>query len=123
MRGDNDPARSWRHAVAALDRAYPGIEERVGPLLGPPAPTSFEGLVTALADRTEGWAAGLPLAALSLRGQADVTGLCLAFTGSNRYVLDFLAEEVLERQSGQVRTFLLEEPRCWNGCPARCATR
>ena len=32
---DNDPARFWRHAVAALDRAHPGIEERVGPLLGP----------------------------------------------------------------------------------------
>jgi ATP/maltotriose-dependent transcriptional regulator MalT len=45
---DNDPARFWRHAVAALDRACPGIEERVGPLLGPPAPASFEGLVTAL---------------------------------------------------------------------------
>ncbi len=40
--GDNDPARFWRHAVAALDRARPGIGERVGPLLGPPAPPSFE---------------------------------------------------------------------------------
>ena len=205
---DNDPARFWRHAVAALDRACPGISERVGPLLGPPAPASFEGLVTALineiaakpgasemrlvlddyhligsqpvhaslgfllehrppglglvlasradpplplarlrargqlaelraaelqfsegeaaallreaaadlpdaavaalADRTEGWAAGLQLAALSLRGQADVAGFVAAFTGSNRYVLDFLAEEVLERQSEQVRAFLLE---------------
>ena len=46
--GDNDPARFWRHAVAALDRARPGIAERVGALLGPPAPASFEGLVTAL---------------------------------------------------------------------------
>ena len=46
--GDNDPARFWRHAVAALDRACPGIGERVGPLLGPPAPASFEALVTAL---------------------------------------------------------------------------
>src|ERR1700750_2887191 len=45
---DNDPARFWRHAVAALDAVYPGIGERVGPLLGPPAPHSFEGLVTAL---------------------------------------------------------------------------
>ena len=45
---DNDPARFWRHAVAALDRARPGIAERVGALLGPPAPASFEGLVTAL---------------------------------------------------------------------------
>ena len=209
---DNDPARFWRHAVAALDRAHPGIEERVGPLLGPPVPPSFEPLVTALinelaarpgddkvrlvlddyhlidsrpvhasvgfllehrppglgvvlgsridpalalarlrargqlaelraselrftqdeaaallqqiaavpaaalpdadvaalAARTEGWAAGLQLAGLSLRGQADVAGFVAAFTGSHRYVLDFLAEEVLERQPGQVRTFLLE---------------
>ena len=206
---DNDPARFWRHALAALDHVRPGIGERVSPLLGPPAPASFEGLVTALinelaagpddgemplvlddyhligsqpvhaslgfllehrppglgvvlssrsdpplplarlrargqlaelraaelrftadeaaamlreasgadlpdaavaalAARTEGWAAGLQLAALSLRGQADVAGFVAAFTGSNRYVLDFLAEEVLERQSEQVRTFLLE---------------
>ena len=64
--------------------------------------------VTALAARTEGWAAGLQLAALSLRGHADVAGFVAAFTGSHRYVLDYLAEEVLERQSEQVRTFLLE---------------
>ena len=47
---DNDPVRFWRHTVAALDRARPGIGERVGPLLGPPAPASFEGLVTALVN-------------------------------------------------------------------------
>jgi len=209
---DNDPARFWRHAVAALDRARPGIGERVGPLLGPPSPPSFEPLITALinelatapdgdevllvlddyhvidsrpvheqvgfllehrppglgvvlasrsdpplalarlrarsqlgelrvgdlrftadeaggllahvaagpsggfpeaavaalAERTEGWAAGLQLAGLSLRGQADIARFVAAFTGSNRYVLDFLAEEVLERQSEPVRTFLLE---------------
>ena len=46
--GDNDPARFWRHAVAALDRVRPGVSERLGPLLGPPAPSSFEPLVTAL---------------------------------------------------------------------------
>ena len=46
--GDNDPARFWRYVVAALDRAQPGIAGRLGPLLGPPAPRSFEGLVTAL---------------------------------------------------------------------------
>ena len=210
--GDNDPARFWRHAVAALDRAVPGVGGRVGPLLGPPAPPSFEGLVTALinelaaepgdveallvlddyhligaepvhaslgfllehrppglhlvltsradpplglarlrargqlaelraaelrfttgeaaallqqaaagpgvaladadvaalAARTEGWAAGLQLAALSLRGQEDVAGFVAGFTGSHRYVLDYLAEEVLQRQSEQVRAFLLE---------------
>ena len=202
--GDNDPARFWRHAVAALDRARPGIGHRVAPLLGPPAPSSFQGLVTALinelaaeeallvlddyhvigspqvheslafltehrpaglrvalasrsdpplalprlrargqlteireadlrftpgeagellqhatsalpeasvaalAARTEGWAAGLQLAGLSLRGQADAAAFVAAFTGSHRYVLDYLAEEVLERQDSQLRTFLRE---------------
>ena len=52
--GDNDPARFWRHAVAALDRARPGIAERVAPLLGPPAPSSFQGLVTALINDLAG---------------------------------------------------------------------
>ena len=199
--GDNDPARFWRHAVAALDRARPGIGDRVAPLLGPPAPSSFQGLVTALinelaaeeallvlddyhligspqvheslaflaehrpaglhvalasrsdpplalarlrargqltevrvadlrftpgeagellqhtasalpdasvAARTEGWAAGLQLAALSLRGHEDAAAFVAAFTGSHRYVLDYLAEEVLERQDTQLRTFLRE---------------
>jgi LuxR family maltose regulon positive regulatory protein len=46
--GDSDPARFWRYVIAALDQAQPGIAERLGPLLGPPAPRSFEGLVTAL---------------------------------------------------------------------------
>jgi LuxR family maltose regulon positive regulatory protein len=52
--GDNDPARFWRHAVAALDRARPGIGDRVAPLLGPPAPSSFQGLVTALINELAG---------------------------------------------------------------------
>ena len=206
---DNDPVRFWRHVVAALDRARPGIGERVSPLLGPPAPPSFEGLVTALinglaaqpgedetvlvlddyhlvdaqqvhtslefllehlppglrlvvasrsdpplplprlraggqlaelragelrftveeaaallqeatradlpgaavaalASRTEGWAAGLQLAALSLRGQADPAGFVATFSGSHRYVLDYLAGEVLDRQPEEVRAFLLQ---------------
>ena len=50
---DNDPARFWRHVIAALDRARPDIGERVGPLLGPPAPTSFEGLVTSLINELD----------------------------------------------------------------------
>jgi len=206
--GDNDPARFWRHVVAALDRVRPGIAGRADPLLGPPAPRSFEGLVTALindlaaqpaedevlvlddyhlidaqpvheplefllehlppglhlvlasradpplplarlrargrlaelrtgdlrftaeeaaallresagpglpgaavaalAARTEGWAAGLQLAALSLRGQADPAGFVAAFSGSHRYILDYLTAEVLDLQTEQVREFLLE---------------
>ena len=196
--------------MAALDRARPGIGAPVAPLLGPPAPSSFQGLVTALinelaaqpdeallvlddyhvigaqpvheslsvlgrapagrdppgagqpersaagagavgargqlaelraaelrftsgeaatllrhvtarsglalpdavaaalAARTEGWAVGLQLAGLSLRGHDDVAGFVAAFTGSHRYVLDYLAEEVLEQQDEQVRIFLRE---------------
>jgi LuxR family maltose regulon positive regulatory protein len=45
---DSDPARFWRYVVTALDRVRPGIGELAGALLGPPAPRSFEGLVTAL---------------------------------------------------------------------------
>ena len=64
--------------------------------------------VAALGARTEGWAAGLQLAALSLHGHDDAAAFVAAFTGSHRYVLDYLAEEVLEGQDKQVRTFLLE---------------
>ena len=207
--GDNDPARFWRYVVAALDQAQPGIAGRLGALLGPPAPRSFEGLVTALINelaaqagrdevllvlddyhlvdsgpvhesvafllenlppgllvvvsgradpplplarlrargqlaelraaelrfttgeaaallgaaagpvlpdtavavltaRTEGWAAGLQLAALSLRGRADAAGFVAAFSGSHRFVLDYLGDEVLDGQPGPVRAFLLE---------------
>jgi LuxR family transcriptional regulator, maltose regulon positive regulatory protein len=205
--GDNDPARFWRHVTAALDRVRPGVAERVGGLLGPPTPASFEGLVTALINelegqpepvllvlddyhlvdaqavhaslaflvehlppglrlvlasradpplplarlrargqlaelraaelrftpeeavallreafgsdlpdaamtalvaRTEGWVAGLQLAALSLRGQEDVAGFVEGFSGSHRYVLDYLTEEVLDRQPDELRQFLLE---------------
>jgi LuxR family transcriptional regulator, maltose regulon positive regulatory protein len=207
--GDSDPARFWRYVVAALDRARPGLGERVRPLLGPPAPRSFEGLVTALINelatdpgpdevllvlddyhlvdsgpvhesvafllenlppglrvvmagradpplplarlrargqlaelreaglrftleeaaaflgetagpglpavaaealvaRTEGWAAGLQLAGLSLRGHPDPAAFAAAFSGSHRSVLDYLADEVLDGQTQQVRAFLLE---------------
>ena len=207
--GDNDPTRFWRHAVAALGQARPGIGELAGPVLGPLEASSPDGLVMALINelaadpredevllvlddyhlidsqpvhgsllfllehlppglrmvlasrsdpplplarlraggqlaelraaelrftadeaaallreaigadlpgtavaaltaRTEGWAAGLQLAGLSLRGQADTAGFVAAFSGSHRYVLDYLTGEVLERQNPQVREFLLE---------------
>ena len=64
--------------------------------------------VAMLQDRTEGWAAGVQLAALSLRGQADPAGFVETFAGSNRYVLDYLTEEVLAGQPEQVLRFLLE---------------
>jgi LuxR family transcriptional regulator, maltose regulon positive regulatory protein len=63
--------------------------------------------VAKLEGRTEGWIAGLQLAALSMRGREDVSGFVEIFSGSNRDVLDFLAEEVLESQPEAVREFLI----------------
>jgi LuxR family transcriptional regulator, maltose regulon positive regulatory protein len=65
-------------------------------------------VVPALVARTEGWAAGLQLAGLSLRGHADPAGFVAAFSGSHRFVLDYLADEVLDGQPAEVRAFLLE---------------
>src|SRR5215204_4152512 len=64
--------------------------------------------IAALEDRTEGWIAGLQLAALSMRGREDVAGFIRAFAGDNRYVVDYLVEEVLQRQPERIRNFLLQ---------------
>ena len=61
-----------------------------------------------LAAQIEGWVAGLQLAALSLKGVQDSTSFIKAFSTSNRFILEYLAEEVLSRQSAQTRTFLLQ---------------
>lgn len=63
--------------------------------------------IEALERRTEGWIAGLQLAALAMRGQKDTAGFINAFSGSHRFVLDYLVEEVLEQQPEHVRKFLL----------------
>jgi LuxR family maltose regulon positive regulatory protein len=63
--------------------------------------------VSTLQVRTEGWAAGLQLAALSVREQEDAGGFISTFAGSNRHVLDYLTDEVLERQPEGVQRFLL----------------
>jgi len=62
--------------------------------------------VAALEARTEGWIAGLQLAALSMQERDDVSGFISAFTGSNRFVIDYLIEEVLDRAPLEVREFL-----------------
>ena len=64
--------------------------------------------VAALEGRTEGWIAALQLAALSMQGRDDVAGFIAGFTGDDRYVVDYLAEEVLQRQSDRVQAFLLQ---------------
>ncbi len=61
-----------------------------------------------LETRTEGWIAGLQLAALSMRERADVSGFIQAFAGNNRYIVDYLVEEVLRGQPERVRDFLLQ---------------
>jgi LuxR family maltose regulon positive regulatory protein len=63
--------------------------------------------IAALEDRTEGWIAGLQLAAISMRGQQSATRFIHAFTGSHHFVMDYLVEEVLQQQSANVQTFLL----------------
>ncbi|GAB3323557.1 LuxR C-terminal-related transcriptional regulator [Geodermatophilus aquaeductus] len=64
--------------------------------------------VAALEGRTEGWIAALQLAALSMQGRDDVAGFIGGFAGDDRYVVDYLVEEVLQRQPGDVRGFLLQ---------------
>ena len=64
--------------------------------------------VAALASRTEGWIAGLQMAAVSMQGREDIASFIRAFTGSSRYILDYLVEEVLQRQTDSVQTFLLQ---------------
>lgn len=63
--------------------------------------------VAALERRTEGWIAGLQMAALSLQGSTDVGAFIRAFTGSHRYILDYLTDEVIDRQPPHLRDFLL----------------
>jgi LuxR family transcriptional regulator, maltose regulon positive regulatory protein len=64
--------------------------------------------IAALEDRTEGWIAGLQLAALSMRGRDDIGQFVRAFAGDNRYIVDYLIEEVLQGQPETVRSFLLQ---------------
>ncbi len=64
--------------------------------------------VERLETRTEGWAAALQLAAVSLRGRDDSSGFIASFAGDDRFVVDFLADEVLDLQPGPLRRFLLD---------------
>ena len=64
--------------------------------------------IAALDERTEGWAVGLKMAALSMKGRKDVTEFITAYTGDQRYIMDYLMEEVLQNQSSEVCEFLLK---------------
>jgi LuxR family transcriptional regulator, maltose regulon positive regulatory protein len=83
------------------DEAAAYLNETMG--LDLPAPA-----IAALAGRTEGWIAALQLAALSIQGRDDVAGFIAGFSGDDRYVVDYLVEEVLLRQPEPVRNFLLQ---------------
>jgi LuxR family maltose regulon positive regulatory protein len=83
--------------------------------------------VAALERRTEGWIAALQLAGLSMQGRDDVGGFIAGFAGDDRYIVDYLVEEVLHRQPEAVRAFLLEtsilERMCGPLCDAVTASR
>ncbi|WP_135549533.1 LuxR C-terminal-related transcriptional regulator [Paenibacillus cymbidii] len=64
--------------------------------------------IAVLETRTEGWIAGLQLAALSMQGRNDIKAFIQAFAGDNRYIMDYLVEEVLQRQPDPIRNFLLQ---------------
>jgi ATP/maltotriose-dependent transcriptional regulator MalT len=70
--------------------------------------------IAALVGRTEGWIAALQLAALSMQGRDDVAGFITGFAGDDRYIVDYLVEEVLGRQPAHVRGFLTRPPS-WTG--------
>ena len=79
-----------------------------------------DGDVAALESRTEGWIAGLQMAALSMQGHPDASSFIQAFTGSHRFVLDYLLEEVLQRQPVEVQTFLLRTSILERLCSPLC---
>ena len=73
-----------------------------------------------LETRTEGWIAGLQLAALSLQGRKDPSGFIKGFKGDNRYIADYLTEEVLNRQPEHLRNFLLQTSILGRLCGSLC---
>ena len=76
--------------------------------------------VAALEARTEGWAAGLQLAALSMRGQERTDKFIAAFTGTHRYIVDYLSEEALQQQPEAVQQFLLQTSILERMCGPLC---
>ena len=74
----------------------------------------------ALEKRTEGWIAGLKLAALSMQGRSDVSDFVRSFAGNHRFIIDYLVEEVLERQPDELRSFLLKTSILDRMCGSLC---
>lgn len=78
--------------------------------------------IAVLETRTEGWIAGLQLAALSMQGLQDTAGFIHSFTGSHRFVLDYLLEEVLHKQPENIQLFLLQTSILERICGQLCDT-
>ena len=79
--------------------------------------------IAALEERTEGWVAGLQMAALSLQGfqsQDDIESFVADFTGSHRYIFDYLADEVLQHQPAHIRDFLRQSSILDQMCGPLC---
>ncbi len=76
--------------------------------------------IAVLETRTEGWIAGLQLAAISMMGHKDTAGFIQSFSGSNRFVMDYLAEEVLHQQPASVQNFLLNTAVLDRLCGSLC---
>jgi LuxR family transcriptional regulator, maltose regulon positive regulatory protein len=76
--------------------------------------------LSAIEKRTEGWIAGLQLAALSMQSSKDIHGFVSAFTGSHHYIMDYLVEEVLKSQSELLGAFLLKTSILDNMCATLC---
>jgi LuxR family maltose regulon positive regulatory protein len=79
-----------------------------------------ESAIAALETRTEGWVAGLQLAALSLQGMVDRERFISQFSGNNRYIVDYLVEEVLSQQTDEVQSFLLQTSILGRLCSSLC---
>jgi hypothetical protein len=77
--------------------------------------------IAALEERTEGWIAGLQLAALSMQGHQDVSGLIRAFAGDHRYIVDYLIDEVLQRQLCRSSLYAFEGGAARSGSSAASA--
>jgi LuxR family maltose regulon positive regulatory protein len=73
-----------------------------------------------LTQRTEGWIAGIQMAAASLRGHADQGGFIRSFSGDDHYIMDFLLDEVLRRQAPQLQVFLLNTSILPRLCGSLC---
>ena len=92
--------------VRAADLRFT-VDEAVSYLNGVMDLSLTEAEVEALEVRTEGWVAALQLAALSLQGRQDVAAFIAEFAGDDRFIVDYLADEVLDRQTAEIRRFLL----------------